>query len=225
MRNFLIILLLLSFCSLWAQTSSNEHKTTGKGFDRTEWKELTKDIDYSSDQIEKQEPQQEQRQQQRTYSEGVGFLGKFILLAIGVVVVFFLVRSLAGYDNPTNRKLKSDGSQDLNIAIEQAEENIPESDMERLLRRAIEQKSYNLAIRLYFLNILKELAQKGLINWKKDKTNRAYSLELVNSEFHNGFKKSAIIFDRVWYGNTTLNQEEFNLIEPGFQSLIQAIKK
>ena len=47
------------------------------------------------------------------------------------------------------------------------EEHIYESDLDRFIREATEQGNYALAIRLYYLAIIKELSLNRTILWKK----------------------------------------------------------
>ena len=185
MRIYTLILVVLCYSSLGLSAQNEDASTSQKtvrSFDRDHWEKTVAGIDYSSDKS-KAEKDKEKRGKNKGEAEnkdtrasssrsnfmnydGLGFLAKLFLVIMGIVLLFFLIRSLAGLDNPRNRKL-SDQDKDLEMAVEQAEENIPESDMDSLLRQAIEQGAYNLAIRLYFLNVLKELSQKGLIKWKK----------------------------------------------------------
>ena len=55
---------------------------------------------------------------------------------------------------------------------EKIEENIHESDLDKFIKQAESEEKYNLAIRLYYLAIIKELSLGKLIKWKRNKTNR-----------------------------------------------------
>ena len=50
-------------------------------------------------------------------------------------------------------------------------ENLKEADIDSFLDDALRNQDYRLTVRLMYLNIIKSLANKELINWKIDKTN------------------------------------------------------
>lgn len=89
------------------------------------------------------------------------------------------------------------------------EENIHEIDFVSEILNAEEQKKYRLAIRLQFLSLLKQLDSVDLIEWESQKTNREYVQELKNDEFRNEFEEIVLIFEYVWYGEFTPNEEQY----------------
>ena len=97
--------------------------------------------------------------------------------------------------------------------------------MERFLRQALEKEDYGLAVRLYYLAILKELSLKKAIKWKKDKTNRDYQRELRQTKFAEAFSEVTYIFERAWYGRSQLRESDYKQIEPKFQRFIYALKR
>ena len=109
------------------------------------------------------------------------------------------------------------------VSIEDIENNIFETDLEAMIRQALSKQDYKLAVRLYFLSILKELSIQKKIRWKKDKTNRAYAFELIGTPMHLPFQKLALIFDRIRYGGEDLDQSSFKGIEPAFTGFIKEI--
>ena len=231
---FFGILCLLFGLLPFSLISQSEEKPV-QSFDRVKWEKTTEGIDYSGElgkaknkESKKKRrrgeasPAVKERQPTRINFTGAGFLGKVLLFIVGVVVLYFLIRAIMGLENPRNAKVDKE-AENLAKAIEEAEENIPEANTRSLLQKAIDQEAYNLAVRLYFLNALKELTQKQLIQWKKDKTNRDYQWELSNHYLKKDFKQLVNIFDHVWYGNRLINQQDFQAIEPYFQNFIQLI--
>lgn len=89
------------------------------------------------------------------------------------------------------------------------EENIHEIDFVSEILNAEEQKKYRLAIRLQFLSLLKLLDSVDLIHWETQKTNREYVQELKNDEFRSEFEELVLIFEYVWYGEFTPNEEQY----------------
>ncbi len=90
------------------------------------------------------------------------------------------------------------------------DENIHEMDFNQLITNAITQKDYKNAIRLSYLKLLKTLTDEDLITWKADKTNLDYIAELKQSSLQTPFKKTTIVFEHVWYGEFTINENHFD---------------
>ena len=88
---------------------------------------------------------------------------------------------------------------------------------------ALKNQDYRLAIRLYYLKILQSFKRKGLIEWKKDKTNNDYLKEVRQTTFHNTFRKLTGIFERIWYGKGGVNKTHFDSIEGEFKDFVDAI--
>ncbi|MCI5080139.1 MAG: hypothetical protein MRY78_00525 [Saprospiraceae bacterium] len=226
---------------VFAQSETNdtrqytEQERQVRSFDRDQWNNTIRNIRYDSDVRDKKETYQRDqerkgeadraRQNEEPASWEINFppiIGKILLFLIGGVAVFFLIKTLLGLENPRNRKIKTE-EEALALAVEKAEENIEQADTRSLLQKAIDQKAYNLAIRLYFLSVLKELSQQKIINWKKDKTNRDYQRELYNSPFLHDFRQLCLIFDHSWYGQRNITASVFQQLEPEFKSFLSQI--
>ena len=64
------------------------------------------------------------------------------------------------------------------LAYDTAAENIHEVDFATRLAEAEAAGNCRLAVRLGYLQLLKQLTDRGLIHWQPDKTNHAYLAEL-----------------------------------------------
>ncbi|MEL6862952.1 MAG: DUF4129 domain-containing protein [Bacteroidota bacterium] len=145
----------------------------------------------------------------------------FILLVITLVVFLayrLLGKSLVLKPNRKIPKVVSRGT------IEQIEEEIHESDLDLYIQQALAQGDYTLAIRLYYLAVIKELSLSELIRWKREKTNRDYYRELKATPLSGAFREATRIFERVWYGNHQLPKQDFNALKPKFLALIKAAR-
>jgi len=200
-------------------------------FDKTEWERVTKDIDYSSDTAKERKKKDEKSTDQGGEAGGGGssrfFEGgnasgimKFIIIVLAVVVVALLLRSLLGLNKPKNKKINKKVEA---IDLERIEENIHEANLDDFIRQALEQQQFALAIRLYYLAILKELSLKNAIHWKKDKTNKDYLREMRQTDLFGDFRELTAIFERVWYGESPIHAREFHQLEPRFRRMMQQI--
>ncbi|MFN7119677.1 MAG: DUF4129 domain-containing protein [Saprospiraceae bacterium] len=210
----------------WAQASDDVQR---RDFEKKAWQRATQGIDYSEDVVKERKPKQNQPgenggNQRRPINFGgnaAPILQAFIILLL-VIALFFLIRSLLGLNTPKNKAIKPVLSVE---ELAQLEENLHQADLDDFIKRALAQENYALAIRLYYLAILKELSLKNIIIWKKDKTNREYLREMNRTPLAADFTDLTLIFERVWYGNIILQSQDFIIIEPKFKHFIQQINQ
>lgn len=192
------------------------------------WEELKMGIDYSEDigEIEKEKEKKEQEKEEIVFSEPSPFVAallKFLLIASAIGIIAFLIYKLMGEVNgPKNSKIKKGAISD--IDLEEIEERVMETDLEYYIKEAEEAGQFSLAIRLYYLAIIKSLSLQGVIEWKKEKTNRIYLTEAKKSTYSSDFQETTRIFEQVWYGRTKLSAENYSLLKSKFAQLVQNIK-
>ncbi len=213
-----------------------------KHFNKNKWEEVKKDISYKKAPKTKEENTNAKKGRggsgggsSRNWGGG-GFNGPLfggggaianlmqVLLFIGVIVLLgFIILKLLGADafllNPT--KIKRQTSI---VDLENIEDNLHESDLDPFIRQALNEKNYKLAIRLYYLNIIKELSQSRYIKWKRDKTNNDYIREMRQHSGYKNFREVTRIFERVWYGNFDLEKWDYDQIEQKFSTFLKQVK-
>jgi hypothetical protein len=89
------------------------------------------------------------------------------------------------------------------------EEDIHQIDFEMELQTAITNKNFRQAVRLSYLQLLKELTDRALIDWQPGKTNQIYVQELGNRPFSNDFRNLTRLFEKVWYGAFPVRENDF----------------
>ncbi len=127
----------------------------------------------------------------------------YAMVAIGALVLawMFFRADLAGIWAARPRRALDD--------VRITDENLDEIDFERAIAAAVAQQDYRLAVRYSYLKLLKLLADKGLIVYQADKTNRQYVREL-KEPLRSGFRDLTRRFDYAWYGNRPVSEAEFN---------------
>ncbi|MBN8577024.1 MAG: DUF4129 domain-containing protein [Cytophagales bacterium] len=103
-------------------------------------------------------------------------------------------------------------------------ENIHDMDFETLIREATGKKEFRLATRLVFLQALKILADKNLIDFAPGKTNHDYVDEVTPAEIKTGLNQLSYYFDYAWYGNFSITEKHFENISQTFSSWKEKIK-
>ena len=198
---------------------------TPRPLDRTHWKSLVEDLDYTERAPERREPQKtapSEREYSPIAAGGWVTLLKVLALLLGLSALVFLLYQLFG--NGTNlfagnRRLRGGAVQ---LELEDIEEQLESTDLESYIDRAIREQDYALAIRLYYLDSLKALSAGGVVRWKRDKTNGEYLRELHGHPLREEFRAATRTFERIWYGQAPLDARSFARIEPTFRSLTRA---
>ena len=106
------------------------------------------------------------------------------------------------------------------LAYDTMAENIHEVDFATRLADAEAAGNWRLAVRLGYLQLLKNLADSGLINWQPDKTNHAYMAELpAAGPLRGAFREATRQFEYVWYGELALTAPLYAQVRAGFLAL------
>jgi hypothetical protein len=103
-------------------------------------------------------------------------------------------------------------------------ENISEVDFKGLIRKAVSEADYRLAIRYYYLWLLKGLDKSGLIRYDVEKTNFDYQQELLQSDFSEDFKRASYYYSYIWYGEFFIGEKEFETTSAVYNKLLNRIK-
>jgi ABC-type dipeptide/oligopeptide/nickel transport system permease component len=134
---------------------------------------------------------------------------KYFFIVLGVAAITFLVLKLAGI-NVLNTFRRN--PQVAKLAYAESEENIHEIDFDNEIEKAIAVHNYRLAVRMLYLKSLKQLSDKGLIDWQLNKTNTTYINELTDNNQREAFKQLTNQFEYVWYGDFAINGDVFKNI-------------
>lgn len=140
-------------------------------------------------------------------------------LAFGLIG-FILYAILKNVSLKTSGKVEGTASPDASGSVE----DIRELEIDRLLREALNVGDYRLAIRIYFLGLLKKLDENGSITWKKDKTNNEYLRELFRkTNYFDEVKNLTMAYEKVWYGDHSLSAQSYQEIIGAFKAVDKKI--
>lgn len=139
---------------------------------------------------------------------------KILPYLILAVVLYLLLKFFLKIDS---KSLQNTKNLKATINIGEDEQLIKNEDLNNLIDKAIASKNYRLAIRYYYLLILKNLAAKELIDWQQDKTNEDYLRELVQHDLKQAFSRSTLLYDFIWYGNFAIDALEFSKVQSEFE--------
>jgi hypothetical protein len=219
----LLFLLCLLPCCASSQNSPSENSEQASEFiDKSKWKKLAEKYDYREKKMMEEEKEFETKKIEKKSSESLSpFVKNIITYSLFAVVILLLVflgyRFLVGEKFLGNKKINK-----INVySLEEIEHNLKEADIDSHLKNAITSGEYKLALRLYYLNLLKILTLKDAIIWKREKTNGAYLNELYGSPVYNDFLNCTEIYEFFWFNEKAVtNAEIFDKIRPHFDKTI-----
>ena len=149
----------------------------------------------------------------------IGTAIKYILiLSFIIIIIIFFTKNKFRKLFFSKKKIAT------NIYINELNDDIEKINIIDLIDKAKSEKNWQLAIRYYYLNLLKELSNNNIIEWKINKTNHNYINELRKSEFYEDFKDLSTIYNYVWYGDFVINEAGFIEISVKFDKTMQKIK-
>lgn len=139
-----------------------------------------------------------------------------LILAVGYLAYTLLNDGSSRlFSSRRNEKLKSYG--DITA------DNIQHADIKTLIANAESTNDYRLAIRYYYLLVLKQLTLKNFIKYEDDKTNADYMAAIASQKFSKGFAYTSYIYNYTWYGEFALNPEQYQLAKGSFVQLIKEV--
>ncbi|MCH2198441.1 MAG: hypothetical protein MK081_06635 [Flavobacteriales bacterium] len=210
-----------------------ESTTSSGKLEESTWENVVKDLNYGKrkkkeENEEEEEPLEPEGQEPEEddddweYDFDQQFVGSVILaiviLLLSVLIIYLIMKHVREKD------VKVDGSIDQVFSLDEVEENLPESDLERYLRLALESDDFRAAVRIYYLMCIQQMSELNIIEWEKEKTNYDYLLEISASEYYYDFSQLTLAFEIIWYGDAEVTKDTYEQLAPSFQRFIQQIK-
>ncbi|KOS08426.1 hypothetical protein AM493_19115 [Flavobacterium akiainvivens] len=103
------------------------------------------------------------------------------------------------------------------------EENIHEMDFATLIDQTQREGNYRLAVRYYYLWLLKKLSYREVISWHTDKTNNDYYYEIKDPALRDDFKYLSYVYDHSWYGEFPIDNTSYAKAEKAFQQTLNKL--
>ncbi len=111
------------------------------------------------------------------------------------------------------------------VFFSEEEEIIKSKNIKKLIEKALAKKDFRLAVRYYYLLVLKKLTDAELIHYEFDKTNSDYFSEITSEKINTGFRKVTVLYDYIWYGSFAVTEEDFLKAQKTFTLLENQIAK
>jgi hypothetical protein len=137
------------------------------------------------------------------------------LVIIGGFAAFVILYLANSNVNLFRKKSKAIGAGD-DIDVET--DNIFEINYQREIDKAVSNSNYRLAVRLMFLRVLKNLSDKKIIQYKQDRTNFDYLLQIHSTKYYPDFFRITRNYEYSWYGQFDIEPEKFAIIKNDFEN-------
>lgn len=103
-------------------------------------------------------------------------------------------------------------------------EDIFSINYHREIHKAVQAEDYRLAIRLMFLQLLRNLSNRNVIRYRQGKTNVEYLSQLFSTSYYNDFFRLMRNYEYAWYGKFHVSRDAFNSIQNDFKNFDQQLK-
>lgn len=147
---------------------------------------------------------------------------KIFYVVIFLLVVFFIVKAIINKEGHWVFGKSSDKSI---IPVTDIENNIYEADFKSLIASAENDNNYRLAVRYYYLWLLKTLSEAEIIDYDVEKTNSDYYLEIDNNSTKEEFSYTSYLYNYIWYGEFDIDDHQFQKAKDAFTHFLKSIKR
>jgi hypothetical protein len=157
--------------------------------------------------------------------KAAGFLAEFFSWIPYILLGLLLFLLIKFFLNVNARSLLYSKKNQSLVVLSEEEHIIKNEDIQQLIQNAIKQKDYRLAIRYYYLHILKMLSDGEFIEWQLQKTNADYISEIEEPELKQPFGHITRLYDYIWYGGFDIDEGKYTRLETIFTSLKKRIQE
>ncbi|WP_299555663.1 DUF4129 domain-containing protein [Seonamhaeicola sp.] len=142
-------------------------------------------------------------------------------IIISLLVIYFIFRAVMNNEGTWVFGKSSDKSI---IPVTDIENNIHATDFKKLIEDAEKDNNFRLAIRYYYLWLLKLLTQAEIIEYDVEKTNSDYQNEITQDNVKKEFAYTSYLYNYIWYGEFNVNPSEFDKAKHAFTKFLNAVK-
>lgn len=148
----------------------------------------------------------------------ISILFRIIAVLVVILLIYFIVKALIKREGMWIFGKNSDKRA---LFYSDAEKNIHLLDFEKLIKESIEAGEKRIAVRYYYLWLLKVMAQYHYIEWDIEKTNSDYLYELHNPAHKEEFTYLSYLYNYIWYGEFEIDDATFRKTENRFKKALK----
>lgn len=153
----------------------------------------------------------------KTSLDFVAILFRVLAVVVVVILIYFIAKALTKQEG---RWIFGKASKKT-LFYSYAEKNIHLLDFEKLIKESIQAGERRIAVRYYYLWLLKTMAQHNYIEWDIEKTNSDYLYELQNPAHKEEFTYLSYLYNYIWYGEFEIDETAFTKTENRFKKALK----
>jgi hypothetical protein len=139
---------------------------------------------------------------------------QIVLIFSMLAILTFFILKILGMDKAGLFGKNNTAGMDYSLS----EENLQNIHFQQAIQDAVYEKNFRMAVRLLYLQSLKNLTDHKLINWQINKSDEAYIQELNGNQLQQSFKDLTLQFESNWYGGIPINENEFGKVSERFMN-------
>jgi hypothetical protein len=159
------------------------------------------------------------------HESGNIFTGRVLNVIFWVLLIAGFLTLLSWFLTTSNIRLFRNKTKAVEEEQEEETSDIFHMDFDNEIQKAIDSKHFTLAVRLMYLQTLRELSDRNLITYSNERTNGDYLFQLAGKAYYKDFFKLTRSFDYTWYGQFQLSKESFGRIRNDFLSFKQQLPR
>lgn len=140
----------------------------------------------------------------------------------GLLIAFLVFLVVAGIISKDGGWIFGRSRKKIGIS-EVTQEDITRMDFKQLIAETRNTGDNRLAVRYYYLWVLKKMSDREIIKWHWDKTNSDYMYEIKDSGLKNDFKYLSYVYDYSWYGDFPLDESAYAKAEKAFVKTLNTL--
>lgn len=140
-----------------------------------------------------------------------------VYILIFIAVIWFIIKAVLRKEGRWifSKSKKEITEESLNVAT-----SIEETDLETLIAKYANEHNYRMAIRYYFVWMLKKLGEQNIIQVEQDKTASQYAYEISNDNLRKEYQYATYLYNYIWFGEFDVNQQEYDHASIHFKKVI-----
>jgi len=146
---------------------------------------------------------------------------KIFYVVVFLLVVYFIFRAII---NKEGTWVFGKSSEKNIVPVTDIENNIHVADFKSLIEIAESENNYRLAVRYYYLWLLRSLTNAQLIDYDVEKTDSDYLYELQSKTNRDQFSYTSYLYNYIWYGEFDVNTQQFDKAKHAFTTFINNVK-
>ena len=165
------------------------------------------------------------KKRKKEKKEGINYTAHPVFQTIlWLVIIGGFVTFLILYLKNSNAGLFRKSSNIADEEVDAEANDIFSINYQKEIDKAVGISNYRLAVRLMFLRLLRDLAEKNIIQYKQDSTNFDYMMQLHSTGMYPDFFRLARNYEYSWYGQFDIDKEKYSIIKNEFDNFERKIK-